>query len=389
MFETMRRPDILIPPSLMLLICIIQKLTDTPQQVQSPEADGGAATTEQDSVSLSGSTAHQDIFYASSCAALFLRLICPAIISPLEWGALRPPPQFQRSNPQPSSPTTAAQTGGRESDRGITFQRTFSEMNFSSKTSRSSFIPSLLMAKKEDPPVAAMAPLSGQPTEEELRSINAMDQNPAVAAVILVAHLLGSVSVSSQIEIHFPEEDHKNVFSRLIETVVRIVPLQKLEVYMQRYEEKAKSIVDPSTQKSFESPHTKKALLNFARSVQKIANLSIVNRQNAEVSLLPPSLSLSLSPSVSLSLSLSLSLCPHLTLPSPQNHAIETLVRKTGGSREASGGECGDDEKRRVWTLEMLRENERREVIQQIEAAQDVRQIYETIAQCSLPVLNL
>jgi hypothetical protein len=347
----------------MLLICIIQKLTDPPQQT--------SATAEQDVVS-SCSAGHQDIFYASSCAALFLRLICPAIISPLEWGALRPPPQLQRPSPHAPSSNAPPQSGDREATRGITFQRTFSEMNFSAKPSRNSFIPSLLATKKEEPPAVVTA-LSDQPTEEELKSINAMDQNPAVAAVILVAHLLGSTSSapSSQIPIDFPEEEHRNVFAQFVQTVVRVVPLQKLEIYMQRYEEKAKSVVDPSTQKSFESPQTKKALLAFARSVQKIANLSILNRQNVEVGSLPSSSSSSSS------------------LPC-QNHAIETLVRQTSGSREEDGGRGdGSTDARRIWTLDMLRENERREVIQQIEASQDVRRIYETIAQCSLPVLHL
>lgn len=260
MFDTMKRPDITIPPSLMLLICIIQKLTDCPQQL-----DNQCST-------------HQDIFYASSCAALFLRLICPAIIAPLEWGALRQPPQPQR--PNPSSPSHIqsldesmnTKYGYREAARSSMLGKNFSnsEMQITTKKNRNTFVPSLL--RREEP-----ANTSDEPTEEELKSINAMDQNPAVAAIILVAHLLCSTQVD------LLEESKRNQLNHLISTVIRVVPLQKLEVYMQRYEEKARSIVDPSTQKAFESPHTRKALLAFARSVQKVANLSILNRQFVEV----------------------------------------------------------------------------------------------------------
>jgi hypothetical protein len=284
----------------MLLICIIQKLTDTPS---SSEDNGGRKEDAPDpspevgSALAPASAAHQDIFYASSCAALFLRLICPAIISPLEWGALRVPTVFQRPSPQPASASAAPQVNQREAARTVMFGKTFSssEMNISSKPIRHSFVPSLLLKRGDSIMQGGGTSVFDQqsqhsqqpPSEEELKSINAMDQNPAVAAIILVAHLLSSI------EVNFLEESQQRELLQLIQTVVRTVPLQKLEVYLQRYEEKTRSLVDPSTQTAFESPQTKRALLIFARAVQKIANLSIVNHELVEVPVpLPPPSSL-------------------------------------------------------------------------------------------------
>jgi hypothetical protein len=303
LFDKMKSPLTSIPPSLMLLICIIQKLTDTPSSlVDCGELKEPSAAPDSSSLTESPQSgcAHQDIFYASSCAALFLRLICPAIISPLEWGALRVPAPFQRPTPQPATTTATATVPHREAARTVMFGKGFSssEMNFASKpTNRQSFVPSLLFKRSDS--VMTQSPHQHQstptqfqpPTDEELKSINAMDQNPAVAAVILVAHLLSSTEMN-----FVQEKDQRRELSHLIGTVVRTVPLQKLEVYLQRYEEKTRSLVDPSTQAAFESPQTKRALLIFARSVQKIANLSIVDHQLVEVP--PPSfihLTLSLS----------------------------------------------------------------------------------------------
>jgi hypothetical protein len=266
----MKKADILIPPSLMLLLSTIRKLTIPPFEVGSVDVNP--------SESSSHPASHHEIFYASSCAALFLRLVCPAVISPLEWGALRRGQSIQQSTT--SNPETKSSEEVNVNSRSTMFARSFSrsDVQNSCNKTRNSLISSLL--KREESTLTFLPP--DDLTEEEVKLISAIDKNPAVATVILVAHLL---STSPEAELKL-DESSRDQFTSLVTDVVRLVPLQKLEIYVQRYEETAKSIVDPSTKKAFESPQTKKALLGFARAIQRIANLSTLDGQQAEVVLI-------------------------------------------------------------------------------------------------------
>lgn len=57
----------------------------------------------------------------------------------------------------------------------------------------------------------------------------------------------------------------------------------QLTVLVDKYEAGSCSIVDASTKKAFESPAVRKALVGYAKAIQRIANLSILPEREMKV----------------------------------------------------------------------------------------------------------
>lgn len=320
----MKRSDISIPPSLMLLIATIRKLTTLPTDE--------TETYNQDILS------YEDVFYASSCATIFLRLVCPAILSPLEWGALRRLPQQQSSSSSTSSSTSTASISSQTSQSSIgqlqhqqsvphlqtevqpkqrsSFfslnSRTPSISTFSSsnnhretesslKTSSSGYrehartsmrLPSFSRSSthfKSNNGNNNKQDLHSQQdeelTEEKLNLINQMDSNPAVAVLILISYLLNNSHIN--LLNYISNDNLVNKLKDLIGDIIRFIPLHKLESYIEKYESKRNktTFIDNSTKTVFESNIMKKILLEFAKNIQRIANLSIMRLPIIEVSI--------------------------------------------------------------------------------------------------------
>lgn len=88
-FDYMKKMQKKIPQALQIMISIARSLTvgDVNASPRSKEFK----TFEDDATG--NKERNRTIFWATSCASLFLRLVCPAIISPIEWGALKKKPR--------------------------------------------------------------------------------------------------------------------------------------------------------------------------------------------------------------------------------------------------------------------------------------------------------
>jgi hypothetical protein len=168
LFDLMRSEEAVIPYSLRLLLRTIFSLT-----IGSLDHDDRKAASSGDTDS---PIARDEIgvFYASSCAALFLRLICPSVISPLEWGALR----AEKPRPQSSKPAHHDLTHGENLD-----------------------------------------------ISESVKRVEAMNKNPAAAAIILVAHVLRHDDLCS---LWKGESSTLRALEQLTEEIVMLVPIDKV-----------------------------------------------------------------------------------------------------------------------------------------------------------------
>jgi hypothetical protein len=59
--------------------------------------------------------------------------------------------------------------------------------------------------------------------------------------------------------------------------------MAQLVILVDKYEATSCSIVDASTKKAFESPAVRKALVGYAKAIQRIANLSILPEREMRV----------------------------------------------------------------------------------------------------------
>lgn len=163
LFDLMRSEEAAIPYSLRLLLRTIYTLTigSMTNDDRKISATPGESASKRDETG---------VFYASSCAALFLRLICPSVISPLEWGALRA-----------------------EKHRSATISEDRCEENLD--------------------------------VTESVRRVEAMSRNPAAAAIILVAHVLHHDDLHS---LWRGESSTLRALKQLAEEIVMLVPIDKV-----------------------------------------------------------------------------------------------------------------------------------------------------------------
>lgn len=189
LFETVATSYDVLPMSLNLLVKIIYEISldlATPPVV-AIESKRGHATIFPEA----DDDDAERLFCTASCGILFLRLLCPALISPLEWGALRDRKKaVPLSLSVPSLPTCAEAVSSREC---------------SEKEHQSSLLGSVLdfLARGggEDHPDAHVRP--PRPAEEvawldlsdeELTSPedSVINMDTSSAAIIIIAHALVS-----------------------------------------------------------------------------------------------------------------------------------------------------------------------------------------------------
>eukprot|EP00602_Paraphysomonas_sp_CaronLab_P008482 CAMPEP_0185028698 /NCGR_PEP_ID=MMETSP1103-20130426/14616_1 /TAXON_ID=36769 /ORGANISM="Paraphysomonas bandaiensis, Strain Caron Lab Isolate" /LENGTH=679 /DNA_ID=CAMNT_0027563203 /DNA_START=218 /DNA_END=2257 /DNA_ORIENTATION=- len=334
LFDTMQSNEHVIPPSMRLLISTIHRLTIAGR-------DGAQHNGEPE----------YGVFYATSCAALFLRLICPAVISPLEWGALRrqPEPQGQQSHIFKQKNTPFTHTGHPHGARPARATEPIlpSTIQFDLRATLKAASGSKSGTHLSAPPspVSAAGPMA-MLSEKEVDCIEGMDKNPAVAAIIFGAHVLSHPHL---LDVWTGSEDHGNTLKDLVKEVVKLVPMDKLEAYVERYESRSRSVVDPATKSAFESSEVRKALVSFARVIQRVANLSTLPEVDIE------------------------------------RHAIETQVRLTIASGDQTRVAKEKDDMR-IWTTDDLSSDELQAVRFQTKVALLVKHFYETMAEVSKKV---
>lgn len=100
-----------------------------------------------------------------------------------------------------------------------------------------------------------------------------------MAVLILISYLLSRSNGENLID----------NLTQSIDNIIKLIPLHKLDSYVEKYEHQRNktTFVDTSTKTYFESNVMKKILLEFAKNVQKIANLSILKPNLIEVSFDP------------------------------------------------------------------------------------------------------
>ena len=206
--DKMSKSEEFIPPSFKLLIGTIYRLTIDTSDVSTnvkyedgSATEGGFATEIQPKRQYESKSAY-GIYYSSSCATLFLRLICPALLNPLEWGVLS---QRTLTNPikksSVSAPPHVVEKGRKR------------------KMIKRFFIGKLKM--NEDMEETASRGVQ----EDQLDYISDMNRNPAAAAVILVAHILNSCELN---EYWTSDDTDLDNFLQIRDTVVRLIPIEKV-----------------------------------------------------------------------------------------------------------------------------------------------------------------
>lgn len=186
LFELMKAEEAGIPYSMRLLIRTIHKLTIGTVRAEgngSGEVDGKVSSTCSGDCNDDKEEAYRDqrnVFYASSCAVLFLRLICPSVINPLEWGALR----MERGAVESPRRTGLGGCNGDDGD-------------------------------DED----------GLDVSESVRRVDAMNRNPAAASLILVAHVLHHDRLAA---LWRGDEASRRALQQLVNEVVMVVPIDKV-----------------------------------------------------------------------------------------------------------------------------------------------------------------
>ena len=198
----MKSTEQFIPPSFKLLIATIYSLTVKTSHFRS-FGPAECQTTEEgqhrkeDSRSGRGLTPEYGIYYASTCAALFLRLICPSLLSPLEWGVMS-----QRDMTHPSQ---AGDDPCIDSFPKPKKMETFKQIIFGDKKDNIN--------------------IADSDTDFREEFISDMNKNPAAAAVILVAHILNSGRLE---EVWSSNELDLDNFLQIQSNVVRLIPVEKV-----------------------------------------------------------------------------------------------------------------------------------------------------------------
>ena len=242
--NTMQRTEEFIPPSFKLLIATIFRLTVKTSDfndrdvvptrnisgdpgssaLQSPGGEG-APQEEVKSFNKYESQAEYGVYYASSCATLFLRLICPALLCPLEWGVLSQKnlmnfhPKIEKEHPpMPSSVT---------SDSGS------NNTNANNKTSKRDRFKRFALGRMKSGHFSSSAEMNSCSTtaaaasaqQDQLDFVSDMNKNPAAAAIILVAHILNSCRLE---EVWSSNDLDLDNFQQIQSNVVRLVPIEKV-----------------------------------------------------------------------------------------------------------------------------------------------------------------
>jgi len=207
------------------------------------------------------------VYYSSACATLFLRLICPALLSPLEWGVLSQKSMITYLPQKKKQQKLAAL------DDAIVNDNNTGEPKKSRK--RDVFKRLRLGRKKDSSSLDSnqAASLTESVQKEHLAFISNMNNNPAAAAIILVAHILSNCNIE---ELWSSSDVELDNFQQIQSNIVRCVPIEKLNPFVEVYEtEQCQSVVDPSTRSTFESAPVRKGLMGLAKDMQRLANLSI------------------------------------------------------------------------------------------------------------------
>jgi hypothetical protein len=228
--DKMKRTEAFMPPSFKLLIATIFRLTvktsdfssrhATPAwhvsgDKESGEGDGDVSVVDEKKKHQKyESKAEHGVYYSSSCATLFLRLICPALLCPLEWGVLSQktlmnfqPKKLQQQQQQQSSLSVLPVDGNKDKKREILKRFVFGRKKSSTSSNDTDDINSEVAENDQ----------SG--------CILDMNTNPAAAAIILVAHILNSCNLE---EFWSSNDFDLDNFQQIQSNVVRVVPIEKV-----------------------------------------------------------------------------------------------------------------------------------------------------------------
>lgn len=212
--EKMRKTQEFIPPSFTLLVSTIFRLTVKTSDFHNCSKERGrnfSTGHEEETEEYRGdeilcpslhshkyeSKAEYGVYYASSCATLFLRLICPALLSPLEWGVLS-----QKSITNHRNETLQPQPGDKREGKRDALKR-------------------LVFGKSK--PDDSTCP--GEASPQYSDCVSNMNKNPAAAAIILVAHILNSCNLE---EFWSSNDLDLDNFLQIQSNVVRTVPIEKV-----------------------------------------------------------------------------------------------------------------------------------------------------------------
>lgn len=228
-----------------------------------------SATTSDENVS-----SESPLFWCGSAALLLLRLVCPAIVSPAEWGVFRgfkgPLRQsdgsgdialerLTRGNSFVSSHSLGQQphTLGDKADVAVS-------PGFFSLSPVGNFLD---LSKNRPQPAQGVTQLSP------------VDIPASAAALILIAHCL--LEGSALLLLGTPcavrwagSEDSLRTLITAAEYVVESTPLSKASELLAGYAQHSRPLVEPSFESIFESSASRKTLVMLAKTVQRCANLS-------------------------------------------------------------------------------------------------------------------
>lgn len=197
-----------------------------------------------------------NIYYATSCAVYFLRLLCPAIISPLEWGALKKDKIEYLKAGFRHIPSTFTTESLPQIPRDV--------VDTSFRLNIYSWTKSLRLKDKE-------------PDKIEY----SIADNRSYGAMILMAHLIHHSFSANCIHPSLVDTIGLELLSAARDVAIN-VSLEMSKLFSDHLKESCRSIVDPSTKAAFDSAIVKKALIQFAKMVQCVANASCIGPQNIE-----------------------------------------------------------------------------------------------------------
>lgn len=225
--DKMKRTELLMPPSFKLLIATIFRLTVKTSDFYDREvvparniSNGNEHDKEVKITRKYESQAEFGVYYASACATLFLRLICPALLCPLEWGVLS---QKTLMNFQPKTQQmqqlhslTLESKEKKEKKREVLKRFVFGKKREGSNTSS----------------IANCGTSHAEVTEQTQREcISDMNNNPAAAAIILVAHILSHCNLE---EFWSSSDIDLDNFEQIQSNVVRLIPIEKVRTSLSR-----------------------------------------------------------------------------------------------------------------------------------------------------------
>jgi hypothetical protein len=230
--DKMTKTQEYIPPSFKLLILTIFRLTvqtsnfKTRMDYLNTHSNNDKTDSDQEqelkSTRRYESKPEYGVYYSSACATLFLRLICPALLSPLEWGVLSQKSMLthlsqKKLKKQQDSLSFGNQSGGSSSD---------SIAQDGEKRKKRDVFKRLLLGRKKPPtPETCYDKSYSDNVDRDQDFVSDMNDNPAAAAIILVAHILSNCNVE---EFWSSTDAELDNFQQIQQNIVRCVPIEKV-----------------------------------------------------------------------------------------------------------------------------------------------------------------